>query len=84
MANVFEGSPDGRQSDNPAEPMSRFRPRYRALSEEEKELHDWLKASYVNVEILIEKLPASRYKSLALTALEESCMWAVKSLTDNK
>lgn len=84
MANVFEGSPDGRQSDNPAEPMSRFRPRYRALSEEEKAYHDELKDGYALIEVMIEKLPAGRYKALALTALEESCMWAVKALTDNK
>jgi DNA-binding transcriptional regulator YhcF (GntR family) len=30
---------------------------------------------------LIQALPASREQSLALTALEESSMWAVKAIT---
>lgn len=84
MANVFEGEPDSRQSDNPAEPMSRFRPRYRALSDDEKAQHDELKDGYALIEVMIEKLPAGRYKALALTSLEQSCMWIIKALTDNK
>jgi len=83
MANVFEGAPDGRQSDDPALPLSRFRPRYRALSDDEKALHDEIKDHYAAVEHLIEKLPASRYKALALTSLEASCMWSIKGLTDD-
>ena len=43
MTNVFEGAPDARQSDNVAEPLSRFRPRYRALLGDEKALHDEIK-----------------------------------------
>jgi len=81
MTNVFEGQPDTRQSANIAEPLSRFRPRYRALTEEEKVFHDNLKLAYENVERCMEVLAPGRYKSLALTALEESCMWAVKQLT---
>lgn len=88
MANVYEGPTDGRQSDNQAELLSRFRsrfrPRYRALSEDEKLLHDDLKDAYADVEHLIERIPAGRYRSLAITALEESCMWAVKELTANR
>lgn len=42
MADVFEGKPDGRQADT-AIPVSRFRPRYRALTDDEKALHDALK-----------------------------------------
>ena len=83
MTNVFEGAPDARQSDKVDEKMSRFRPTYRALTEEQKQLHDELKASYEQVEKVIDKLPAGRYRSLAYTALEESCMWAIKELTDN-
>lgn len=82
MPNVYDGQPDARQSDDPAEPLSRFRPRYRALSAIDVERHDALKAAYEAVERLIEALPARRYRALALTALEESCMWAVKELTD--
>lgn len=81
MTNVFEGKPDGRQSEDIAEPMSRFRPRYRALTEEEKELHDILKEKAAELEAEIENIKPGRYRSLAITALEESIMWAVKELT---
>lgn len=80
MPHVFEGAPDARQSDDRIE-VSRFRPRYRALSDEEKALHDEVKAAFVEVEKSIERIKAGRYRSLALTALEESCMWAIKELT---
>lgn len=84
MANVYEGPTDGRQSDDPAEKLSRFRPRYRALSDDEKRFHDEIKEVYADCEKMIDALPKGRYTALALTALEESCMWAVKALTDNK
>jgi hypothetical protein len=83
MANVYEGAPDARQSDDPALPVSRFRPRYRALSEPEKAFHDDLKTQFAQLEGMIMALPAGRYRALAMTSLEESCMWAVKQLTDN-
>jgi hypothetical protein len=35
MADVYEGAPDGRQGDA-AQPVSRFRPRYRALFDQVK------------------------------------------------
>ena len=38
MANIFEGTPDARQSTDTAMPTSRFRPRYRALTDDEKAL----------------------------------------------
>ena len=44
MANTFEGKPDARQSDTVDEQVSRFRPRYRALTDDEKRLHDALKS----------------------------------------
>jgi|KBSMisStaDraftv2_1062788.scaffolds.fasta_scaffold98089_1 hypothetical protein len=84
MANVYEGAPDARQSTDEAEPLSRFRPRYRALSIAECEAHDALKAAYEAVEKLIDKLPPGRYRALALTSLEASCMWSVKELTANR
>jgi hypothetical protein len=83
MANVYEGPADSRQSDDEELPVSRFRPRYRALSISECEFHDELKSQYAAVEDLVDQLPPGRYRSLALTALEQSCMWAVKQLTDN-
>lgn len=80
MANVFEGTPDGRQSDQ-AIKVSRFRPRYRALSDDEKALHDALKDKAAELEALFEKVKPGRYNSLAVTALEQSIMWVVKELT---
>lgn len=84
MANLFDGPSDSRQSETIDEPLSRFRPKYRALDDNEKELHDKIKASFVEVEKLIETLNPGRYRSLALTSLEESCMWAIKELTGPK
>ncbi|WP_215745187.1 hypothetical protein [Gluconobacter sp. P1C6_b] len=78
---VFSGVPDGRQSADTCEKMSRFRPKYRALTDEEKELHDRLKAKAVELESLIEEIKPGRYRSLAMTDLEAAIMWAVKELT---
>ena len=80
MADIYEGTPDGRQSDDVI-PTSRFRPRYRALTDEEKALHDQIKAKAAELEELFEKVKPGRYRSLGLTALEESVMWTVKELT---
>lgn len=81
MAHVYEGIPDSRQSANEAEPVSRFRPRYRSLTEEELALHDELKAKAVEMEALIERVKPGRYRALGLTALEEAVMWSVKGLS---
>lgn len=81
MADVFEGKPDARQSADVAEPLSRFRPRYRSLTDAEKELHDALKSKAVELEKEFEKVKAGRYRALAFTALEEAVMWVVKELT---
>ncbi len=80
MANVFDGTPDARQSDEHIE-VSRFRPRYRALTDDEKGLHDAIKASASDLEKLFEKVKPGRYRSLGITALEEAVMWTVKELT---
>lgn len=77
--NVYEGEPDGRQAGD-IKP-SRFRPRYRALSDEEKALHDEIKNKACEMEELIEKVGKGRYQSMAMTDLEKSVMWAVKQLT---
>lgn len=79
--NVYDGAPDARQSRSANETPSRFRPRYRPLSPEEVAQHDALKTAFGEVERRIDGIPDGRYRSLALTALEESCMWAVKRLT---
>lgn len=80
MTHVFDGEPDGRQSKETIQ-VSRFRPMYRALSDEEKRLHDDIKAKAVELEQLIEQVKPGRYTALAFTSLEESIMWAVKGLT---
>jgi hypothetical protein len=81
MANVYEGAPDGRQSDDVATPTSRFRPRYRALTDKEKALHDAIKAKATELEVLFEQVKPGRYKALSFTALEEAVMWNIKELT---
>ncbi len=81
MSNVYEGTPDARQSASIDHPVSRFRPTYRALTDDEKALHDALKSKAVELEGLIETIKPGRYRSLAITALEEAIMWAVKELT---
>lgn len=79
-ANIFEGQPDARQANEIIE-TSRFRPRYRALSLEEKALHDAIKTKATELEELFEKVKPGRDRSLGLTALEEAVMWTVKELT---
>jgi hypothetical protein len=80
MAHVFEGQPDGRQAAT-AIPVSRFRPQYRALTDDEKALHDELKTKASELEVLFGKVKPGRYNSLAITSLEQSIMWIVKELT---
>ena len=60
---------------------SRFRPVYRTLTSDEKALIDAIKSKAEELEDLIDRLKEGRYKSLALTSLEESVMWAVKEAT---
>ena len=81
MADVFEGPADARQSADVAEPLSRFRPRYRALTDNEKLLHDAIKNKAAELEGLFELVQPGRYRSLGITALEEAVMWTVKELT---
>lgn len=80
MTHVFEDKPDARQADT-AIPVSRFRPRYRALTEEEKALHDQLKDKAAELETLFAKVKPGRYNALAITSLEQAVMWIVKELT---
>lgn len=80
MANVYEGQPDGRQGDANVV-VSRFRPRYRALTDDEKALHDAIKDKAAELEALFGKVKPGRYNALAITSLEQSVMWVVKELT---
>lgn len=85
MANIYDGPPDYRQSDREDYPLSRFRPRYRALSDEEKKLHDEIKELAAMLEASMVRANDlrgnPRYHALAITSLEQSVMWAVKGLT---
>lgn len=81
MPNVYKGTPDARQSADVAHPVSRFRPTYRALTAEEKTLHDDLKTKAAELEALFGQVKSGRYNALAITALEQSIMWIVKELT---
>ena len=81
MTDIFEGKPDARQSGDVNMPTSRFRPRYRALTDDEKVLHDALKDKATELEALYAKVKPGRYNALAITALEQSVMWIVKELT---
>lgn len=88
---VFEGAPDGRQSEDTHARTSRFRPTYRALSDSEKDLHDEIKERAAALERLFDQVVAARHNAareprpreaaLAMTKLEEAVMWAVKGLT---
>jgi hypothetical protein len=80
MAHVYEDKPDGRQADTVI-PVSRFRPKYRALTDDEKSLHDALKDKAAELEALFGRVKPGRYNALAMTSLEQSIMWIVKELT---
>ena len=81
MSHVYTGDPDGRQSADVNAPVSRFRPTYRALTDEEKQLHDALKSKAAELEALFTQVKPGRYNALAVTSLEQSIMWIVKELT---
>ena len=84
MANVFKGEADRRQSREVAHTVSRFRPTYRALTEEEKVMHDAIKLLAEQIEkTFYEAVPECRERSIAITKLEESIMWVIKGLTGN-
>jgi hypothetical protein len=80
MAHVYEDQPDARQAEGSITP-TRFRPRYRQLTDAEKSLHDAIKSKAEELCALIEQVKPGRYRSLALTELEASVMWSIKELT---
>ncbi len=79
--NVFEGTPDSRQSFDVSMPTSRFRPRYRALTDSEKALHDDIKAKAAELEALFEQVSAGRYLSLGFTDRGSAVSWAIEQFT---
>lgn len=73
MSHVYEGKPDARQGDDTVV-TSRFRPKYRALSDEEKSLHDEIKAKAVELEQAFEKVrPADIVRWVLLRLKKPSC-----------
>lgn len=78
--NVYKNQPDERQSMTHI-PTNRFCSRYRALSQEEKQLHDNIKEKAAELEQLFLQTKEGRYRALSLTALEEAVMWNIKGLT---
>lgn len=83
MSNIYEKSiPDARQETISVEPVNRFRPRYRVLTQDEHALHDAIKGKAAELEALFAGIKDGRYKALAVTSLEQSVMWIVKGLTE--
>lgn len=64
MAHLYEGTPDDRQAGD-IKP-SRFRSQYRALSDEEKALHDQIKAKATELEALFERARELRHPIIPL------------------
>jgi hypothetical protein len=79
MPHLYEGKPDDRHAGDIA--VSRFRLRYRALTDEEKALHDELKTKASELELLFNQVKPGRYNALAMTSLEQAIVWIVKELT---
>jgi hypothetical protein len=61
--------------------MNRFRKDYRPLTPEETQARADLILLAEQMETIIDGMKEPRYKALALTHLEETVMWAIKSLT---
>jgi len=57
------------------------RHQYRALSDEEKQQVSAVKDATHDFGKLLDSLPPSRERSIAITKLEEASMWAVRGLT---
>jgi hypothetical protein len=71
MTHVFEGAPDARQSADIAMPTTRFRPKYRALTEDEKALHDAIKTKASELEALFEQARELRCPPLPMIEISD-------------
>lgn len=56
---------------------------YHAPSKEKKEMHEEIRETAYNFAVIINTLPESREKALALTKLEECVMWANATIARN-
>lgn len=85
MDDKIDSASDERVANNPPEqsevPGDPMRLQYRLLSDAEKAAMGQIKRLHEDVWRAIDALGGSRELSLAKTALEESCMWAVKHIT---
>ena len=85
MIDKIESTSDDRVANNPPQqptiPGDPMRLQYRLLSDVEKEKMGRIKRLHEDLWREIDALGASREVSIAKTALEESCMWAVKHIT---
>lgn len=62
--------------------MSKFRHKYRELTDAEKAGVDAIKIAAETLDAALQKhSPPGRYLALANTTLEEAVMWAVKGIT---
>ena len=77
---MSEDEETGTKGEALAEAVNVFRPVFRDLTEDEKDLISEVKTKAQELYLLIEKTPG-RYGSLAKTELESSMMWAVKQIT---
>lgn len=80
MAHLYDEEPDSRQATEEIK-TTRFRPRYRQLTEDERGLHDEIKSKADELAVLFDRVPSGRYHALAITSLEIAVMWIVKQLT---
>lgn len=63
MSHLYAGEPDGRQALEPIK-VSRFRPKYRQLTDQEKALHDAIKAKASELEDLFEQAERLRFPDI--------------------
>jgi len=70
MHHVYEGNPDGRQSAERIA-VSRFRPKYRALNDDEKALHDAIKAKAAELEALFGQVRDIRLPVIEIPAIAD-------------
>ena len=77
MPDVFEGQPDGRQSPDVGHKVSRFRPTYRALTDDEKALQAEVRA-FCDEELAPGSYQPGRSICFVVTHPKPREIWAAK------
>jgi hypothetical protein len=72
----------GNQTEAPQVTSTRFD--YVAYDDQAAEMQAQVKVRMIALEQVIDRLPSGRYKSLALTALEEAYAWVGKAIRDDQ